>query len=284
LSRSGAVLVATSLFGVFGASAAVAEPGATVGALARKVQARPAKEPWTPVASGAVLSVGSGLRTLDRSSAELRLDAGGRVILTELTTVTLRGSRSIVLAAGQLDAELPAEAAPIELESGIVRISVRASGGPALARLRVQEGKVQAMSFAGAVRVESTGAAPLELAAGSGASVGASAAEKLLPAPVTSVPASGAAPDHANPRLWWEDVPGAGSYTVEVCRDEACAETEDRGAGVVGAPWAPEGLPLGDLYWRVCSTSPSGLDSPPSRAVRFTIRSLWRKPHPRPRT
>jgi hypothetical protein len=235
--------------------------------------------------SGAALAEGDGLRTLDRSSAEARVRGGGRVILTELTTVTLRAARSLALAAGQADLELPTGAAPLQVEVGGARISVRAGEGPALARIRLRDGTVQVMAYAGTARVEGPREAALELAAGSGisvASAGAPAQEKLLPAPLTSAPAPGSAPDHANPRLWWEDVPGAAGYTVEVCHDEACAGLEDRGVAVVGAPWAPEGLPLGDLYWRVAAVSASGLDGMPSQPVKFTIRSLWRKPHPRP--
>jgi hypothetical protein len=263
----------------------VAAAGPTVGAFARKAQSRPGTEPWTPVTSGAALAEGSGLRTLERSSVELRLEAGGRVILGELTTITLTGARSLALIAGQLDVELPADATPVEVESKGTRIAVRSEAGPALARIRTSEAGPLAMAFGGAARAQGPSGATVELAAGSGAVLGGGAAsEKLLAAPVTSVPAPGAAPDHANPRLWWEDVPGAGSYTVEVCRDEACAELEDRGVALVGAPWAPEGLPLGELFWRVCARSPAGLDGFPSRPVRFTIRSLWRKPHPRPRS
>jgi hypothetical protein len=226
------------------------------------------------------------MRTLDRSSAEALLAGGGRVILTERTTLTLREARSLVLVSGQVDAELPAAAPPLEVESGGARISVRAESGPALARIRLRDGAVQVMTFAGMARAQGPRETIVEVAAGSGLTLSGSTEptpEKLLAAPLTSVPAQGAAPDHANPRLWWEDVPGAAAYTVEVCQDEACGALEDRGAAVVGAPWAPEGLPLRELYWRVCAVAASGLDGPPSRPVRFTIRSLWRKPHPRPR-
>jgi hypothetical protein len=265
----------------------VAAPGgwSTLELVGHKAQSRAGKEPWTPVAAGAVLGLDDALRTLERSSAAARLDGGGRILLTELTTVTLRGARSLVLVAGQLDAELSADAAPVELEAGRARISVGAGEGPALVRVRLRDAAPQVMVLAGTARVAAGGGAALEVAAGSGLTVGsagASGAEKLLPAPLTSAPAPGSAPDHANPRLWWEDVPGARAYTVEVCHDEACGGLEDRAVAVIGAPWAPEGLPLGELYWRVVAVSASGLDGMPSRAVRFTIRSLWRKPHPRP--
>jgi hypothetical protein len=249
-----------------------------------KVQSRAAKEPWTPAAVGAVLDAEDGLRTLERSSAAARLDGGGRVLLSELTTLTRRGDRSLFLAYGQLDAELPAGGAPLEVAAGSARAVVRAGDGGALVRLRLRESALQVMVFAGTARLTEGGGPGDDVAAGQGRAPGhaGSGTEKLLAPPITSAPAQGSAPDHANPRLWWEDVPGATAYTVEVCHDEACAALEDRAVAVVGAPWAPEGLPLGELYWRVVAVSPSGLDGIPSRPVRFTIRSLWKKPHPRP--
>lgn len=270
-----------------GEGSVAATPGgwATLEVVGHEAQSRAANEPWMPVAAGAILGADDALRTLERSSAAARLDGGGRILLTELTTLTLRGARSLVLGAGQLDAELPGGGAPVEVDAGGARVSVGAGEGSALVRLRLRDAALQVMVFSGTARVTAVRGAAVDVAAGFGltlGSAGASSAEKLLPAPVTSAPAPGAAPDHANPRLWWEDVPGATGYTVEVCHDEACGGLEDRAVSVIGAPWAPEGLPLGELYWRVVAVSASGLDGMPSRAVRFTIRSLWRKPHPRP--
>jgi len=267
------------------APAANERPWATVGAVALTAQSRSGREPWTPVASGAQLRQGDGLRTLDRCSAEARFDGGGRVLLAESTTLTLSAARAVALGAGQADVLVPVGAALLEVAAGRARLSVAAAEGPATVRVRLRDGAVQVMAFAGKARVE--GVALLEVEAGFGVTLatrGATEPEKLLPAPLVSLPGPGAAPDHANPRFWWEDVPGAAGYTLDVCRDEACADVADRVASFRGAPWAPEGLPLGELYWRVSAVSPSGLDGVPSRPVRFTIRSLWRKPHPRPKS
>jgi len=104
--------------------------------------------------------------------------------------------------------------------------------------------------------------------------------EKLLPAVEVVAPIAEYSYDHANPRLSWKPVPGAASYTAEVCRDAACAALVDRATRLSVTRWMPDGLPLGKLFFRVSAVSASGLDGFPSQSVPFGVESLWRRPRP----
>jgi hypothetical protein len=94
------------------------------------------------------------------------------------------------------------------------------------------------------------------------------------------VPSAGAGFGQANPRFSWRPVTGAASYVVEVCQDAACGQLVDRATGVTRASWEADGLPLGDLYFRVSAVAHSGLDGFASPATPFRIESLWRRPEP----
>jgi hypothetical protein len=102
--------------------------------------------------------------------------------------------------------------------------------------------------------------------------------EGLLPPPVPLSPAPGSRLDHSNPRFSWRPRSAAASHTLEICRDPVCAELVARAEGVVAPRFQAEGLPLGELHYRVTARSESGLDGFPSAAVLFEIASLWRRP------
>ena len=106
--------------------------------------------------------------------------------------------------------------------------------------------------------------------------------EKLMQAPKLLTPNESESFDFSNPTLDWEPVPGAHGYTVEVCRDTLCGQLVDRAVGVKLSRWTPRGLPIGVLYWRVSASSPSGLDSYVSPALKFAIRTYWRRPVEQP--
>jgi hypothetical protein len=239
-----------------------------------------------PVASGMQLRPGDGLRTLDHSSAGVQFERGGQLLMGESTSITVSSAGSVVLTSGEADVRMPREALPLEIGVGEAKLSPLTSTEPASGRVRSRGAVRQVMAFAGVLQLSLPGRAPIDVPGGTGITLGAGDAasipEKLLAAPRPTTPVAGSAPDHANPRFWWEDVPGAASYRIDVCRDEACAEIVEQGVAVSGAPWTPAGLPLGQLYWRVFAVAESGLDSPPSRPLGFTIRSLWRQPYLQP--
>ena len=67
MNRSGAVLVAASCLVAGRAMPVAAAPGATLGALARKAQSRPGKEPWMPVATARNMSPGDVYAQLQKA-------------------------------------------------------------------------------------------------------------------------------------------------------------------------------------------------------------------------
>jgi hypothetical protein len=148
---------------------------------------------------------------------------------------------------------------------------------------RASGGGAQVMVFEGVSNVEAGGGS-VEVPRGMGTSVPQGGRplppEKLLPAPQVLAPVPGTAYGQSNPRLSWRPVAGAASYTVEVCVDAGCGQVVDRATRVAGTRWAPEGLPLGELHFRVMAVSASGLDGFPSSAVPFRVDSLWRRPDP----
>jgi hypothetical protein len=128
------------------------------------------------------------------------------------------------------------------------------------------------------------GGTTLQLVAGTGTVVPRegrpSPPEKLLPAPVPWQPTPGASLDHANPKLSWDPVEGAASYTVEICRDPGCGLLTTRITAVDHTSAVPDRLPLGDHYWQVRAVAGAGLDGVASEPRQLSIRSQWRKPHP----
>jgi len=261
--------------------------------LTRKVDGRPPAEPaWSSARVGDRLSQSGGVRTHEKSFAELILASGGRVVVGESSQIVLLdtgasvgpGLSSFELVSGQADVTTPPGAprdAEIEVVAGEARFRAHPGRqGGLLARARRTPNALVLAVFEGVGEL-SAGSTRLTLGQGQGTNYrkGVSAAvETLLGAPLPSAPALGAALDHANPRFFWDPVPGAASYTVEVCRDAACTQLIDRIEGITESQWASPGLPLGELHWRVAAMSRSGVDGVPSATVSFIVRSLWRRP------
>lgn len=259
----------------------------------RKVDGRPPKEPaWSSARVGDRLSRSGGVRTHEKSFAELILASGGRVVVGESSQIVLLdtgatagpGRSSFELVLGQADVTTPPGAprdAEIEVVAGDVRFRAHPGRqGGLLARARRTPTALILAVFEGIGEV-SAGSTRVTLAQGQGTHFvkgAAPAVETLLGAPLPSAPALGAALDHANPRFFWDPVPGAASYTVEVCRDAACTQLIERIEGITGGQWASPGLPLGELNWRVTAMSRTGVDGVPSATVSFVVRSLWRRP------
>ena len=270
-----------------------AVPAATVNHLSRQVEEQPSPIAWTDAKTGDVLVERDGVRTARQSSAELRFADGARLLVTEDSLVFLRRSgaalkgverKSIELETGQaeLDARTaaPAAAPPeVEIVVGASRTTSRPdkTGGAQTRARRAEEGSAKLMVYGGESEVEA-GGARVQVPRGMGTSVAPtgppSPPEKLLAAPAGTEPAAGAERACADPLFSWQPVPEAASYTVELCRDPACAELVARRTGETGAQWrSADPLPVGDYYWRVTARSRSGLDGYPSEGSRLAITS-----------
>ncbi len=266
-------------------------PTARVRKLAGRVENRPAPIPWDPARRDDLLLERDGQRTFSRSSSELEFPDGTRVVLTEESLVFFRRTgaglaaepqpRSVEIVEGQADLEargLPPGGAPVEVLIGGTRAvsQVDESGKAQTRARRSTEGSAQLMVYEGAGEVEAAGQR-VAVARGMGTSAGPGGPpappEELLPGPQTLRPAPGSRWDFNQPRLYWREVPGAVSYTVEVCRDAGCGELVQRRLGLTGTSWEPEPLPVADLFWRSTAVSPSGLDGYPSTAVPFSVLS-----------
>jgi hypothetical protein len=274
---------------------------AEIRGLSRKVEQKPHPElSWLPAHLGDVLRTRDGVRTYERSSAELAFDDGSSLVITEMSLVFLReraqalegepARRSVEILEGQADlAAKPrrtAQAPGIEIVVGGATATPRQTADrDTQARARTTGGGgAQLMVFGGAADL-AAGGTQVQVAEGMGSTVQKGGAptppEKLLPASRMFAPVPGTSYDHANPRLSWQPVEGAASYTLEVCRDLACGELVERATRVRGTRFTPDGLPLGALYVRVTAVSTTGLDGFPSPAVRFSISALWRRPDAR---
>jgi hypothetical protein len=269
-------------------------PAAQLSRLSRQVEEQPSPIPWSEARVGDVLVERDGVRTYRKSSAELSFLDGTRLQVTEDSLVFLRrtggnlkgvpGRRSVEIVEGQADLETrpvpgrPAASPEIEIVLGGTTATSRPGGaGTAQARARrSEEGGAKVMVYGGEGEVEA-GGSRVQVPQGMGTSVAKegppSPPEKLLPSPERTAPESGAALGCANPSFSWEPVADAASYTMEVCRDAACAELVDRATGIAEAAWRAAALPAGDFHWRVTARSRSGLDGYPSPASALSILS-----------
>lgn len=271
-------------------------PAAAVNRLSRQVEEQPSPISWTQAKTGDVLVERDGVRTARQSSAELRFADGARLLVTEDSLVFLRRSgaalkgverKAIELQTGQAEldarAAVPAAGAPnareIEIVVGASRTTSRPdrSGGAQTRARRAEEGSAKLMVYGGESEVEA-GGAKVQVPRGMGTSVAPSGPpsppEKLLPAPAGTDPAAGAERACADPLFSWQAVPEAASYTVELCRDPACAELVARQTGELESQWRPSApLPVGDYFWRVTARSRSGLDGYPGEASRLAVTS-----------
>ena len=272
-------------------------PSAEIRALSQHVDKKPHPDPtWIAASVGDPLRERDGVRTYEKSSAELAFDDGARLTLGEQSLVFLQRvgtslhgtpTRTLEIVEGQADlrsqkADGDRPLREVEILVGGARTTTRPGPSPtAQARARrSSEGGAQMMLYAGESAVEAAGKT-VDLKAGQGTAVPKGGAprpaETLLEAPRPTLPAPEARFDHANPRFAWSPVRGARSYAVEVCRDTGCGELVERAAGLSRPQWTPAGLPVGQLYWRVMAVSASGLDGFPSTPQVVSISTLWRR-------
>lgn len=265
---------------------------AEVSAVSQRVEEQSVPYPWTPAQVGDLLSHGDGVRTYERSSAELSFDDGARLTVSERSLVFIRDApepprqaprRSLEIREGQADLETRATALPSRLEIvvGTARAAPRSPGGTHARARTGAQGSAQFMVYGGATEVTAAGQ-QVTVPEGAGTSVSQgrppTPPEKLLAAPTLLEPAPGLALDHANPLFTWEPMAAAASYTVEVFRDAEGRQLVDRAAGLTAPRWRPAGLPMGELFWRATAVSATGLDGLPGEARPVSIRSYWRRP------
>jgi hypothetical protein len=278
----------------------IAAKRATIQQVFRQVEQMPFPRPWTPASVGGVLQERDGVRTFEKSSTELRFDNDARMIVSEDSVVFLREAapapenvsrKAIEIRAGQADLDVKQGASGVEngFEFHIgdtVGTTKTGSAGKAASRARrAGDGGSRIMVYDGEGEVTAAGRT-VAVPPGMGISVTAdgrtSGPEKLMQAPKPLTPNDSQTFDFSNPTFDWDPVPGAQSYTVEVCRDAECGQLVDRALGIRMTRWTPRGLPIGVLYWRVSAASASGLDSFVSQALKFTIRTYWRRPVEQP--
>lgn len=273
------------------------EPSAQIVSTARRVNQLPRPAPWRPAAEGDVLLEKDGVRTEKSASARLLFDDGVALTMSEDSLVFIRRQtrasapsprKEIEVELGQADVESSPtanRASSIEVVVGGARAaSTVEAGKPLKARSRKSESNTaQFMVFDGQSTVAAAGK-KVEVPAGSGTTVAPKSPpappEPLLPAPGGLEPGADGEFDRSAPRLAWQAVPGAASYTVEVCRDPACGSLAEIQRGVAGASAAPRESLEGELFWRVTAVAASGLDGFPSRTQRMVAVESVRPPAP----
>lgn len=256
---------------------------ALVDRVARRVDAKPDPEPWATAHEGDLLKENDGVRTFEKSSADLKFDDGSHLTMTENSLLFLkemkpaqRGpvSETIEIIDGQIDvASRPKKKATAELHVviGGTSISHKASGDrPVATRSRkASDAKAQVMVYGGSSVVASAGKS-VDVGAGMGTQVEQGKApeppQKLLPAPTLVEPAADATL-HAG--FGWKSVPDAVSYTIEIFRDADATQLVERATGIRETSWRTSALPYGDFYWRATAVNTAGLDGFPARLLHF---------------
>ncbi|MEA2414502.1 MAG: hypothetical protein QOI58_1159 [Thermoanaerobaculia bacterium] len=196
---------------------------ALVDRVARRVDAKPDPEPWATAHEGDLLKENDGLRTYEKSSADLQFDDGSHLTMTENSLLFLKemrpaqrrpASETIEIIDGQIDlTSRPKKKATAELHVliGATSISHNASvNRPVSARSRkASDAKAQVMVYGGSSVVASAGKS-VNVGAGMGTEVEQGKApqppQKLLPAPAIVEPAAEATLRSA---FAWKSVPDA---------------------------------------------------------------------------
>ena len=259
---------------------------------------------WRPPLKKEAANVFDMLRSLDqvetgkRSSAEITFSDSSVLRLNEESKVVLElaggfGStverESVELITGQADLE--GRSSDDSANSGIQLVFGAATARPTpsedgkiAARVRVQDATSQLMVYEGSSSL-AAGGKEVAVAQGMGSSAkkgeAPSPPEKLLPAPALVSPADGDALATPRPGFFWDVVPGAATYTVEICRDAVCGAIERRRTGLKETEWLPEDkLPKRSLHWRVTAQAASGLDGypAPTRGLDITSDEEDRRP------
>lgn len=256
-------------------------PAAQLVQLERRVESKPAPQPWGPAQVGDLLLDRDAVRTFDGASTEIAFTDGGHLRLTERSLVFLvRPSRAAVssrrgveIVEGEADLQLGnAGAAPREVEvvAGSARGALRsAPGSEASSRTRrAVAGGSQWMIYQGDATL-AAGGKRVELAAGTGSTVAAKSPptppEALLPAP-TLRPTLGSSTVASHLELAWEAVSGATRYIAELCPDPACGVVLQRATALAEPRWRPEPVAPGEYFWRASAVAVSGLDGFPASA------------------
>lgn len=243
----------------------------------RQVTDRLPPRGWRDATPNDLLLANDELQTAEASSAEIAF-SDSSLFVTELTLIifgletvarAVSDRQQIAIQRGQADLELKeGSASNIEVRLGNAALSrPRApEGGRSLTRNRVKEGQGQLMVYEGESEVEA-GGEQVGVGEGMGTSItpgqAPSPPEKLLDPPEIVAPLVGARLS-GDPTFEWQAVPGAVSYTVEVCRDANCGELVSRGTTTTTSWQSPTSLDNGNYFWRVNATSASGLDGYPS--------------------
>jgi hypothetical protein len=256
---------------------------ALVDRVARRVDAKPDPQPWAAAHEGDLLKENDGVRTYEKSSADLRFDDGSHLTMTENSLLFLkemkpaqRGpvSETIEIIDGQIDvASRPKKKATAELHVviGGTSISHNASANrPVATRSRkASDAKAQVMVYGGSSVVSSAGK-NVDVAAGMGTQVEEGKApeppQKLLPAPALTEPM---VETTLRSGFGWTSVPDAASYTIEIYRDADSTQLVERATGIRETSWRTSTLPYGDFYWRATAVSKTGLDGFPARVAHF---------------
>jgi hypothetical protein len=271
-------------------------PVARIDSVSRKVEEQPQPNPWNEARPGDLLVERDAIRTYRSSSAVMDFRDGTSLMVTEDSLVILNRAanrlqgapapvvHAVEIVEGQADVEVgslqmgSAEASRPEVEFVLGNTRARskpAASGRSQSRARKADGGgAKVMIYGGEGEVEA-GGAKVQVPQGMGTSVEKEGPpgppEPLLPAPRLASPTAGATAVCANPRLAWEPVAESASYTVEVCRDPACAELVERAAGAEGTEWRASALPAGAYHWRVTARGRSGLDGYPSATSRIVV-------------
>lgn len=264
--------------------------GAAVAALNNEVEKSLKRSDWIPASRGDELKQEDGLRTLERSSAELKFNDNSTLLLSEYSQiflenreVDLRGVDRGRIALERGRAELSfqpivrRQRTDIELVAGsaVARPTVD-NAGNAQMRATTDDAKVARFMVLQGESSVSAGGETVAVAAGEGTVVEKdkppSAPEKLLSAPMALTPADGAAWLASNQVLSWEPLDGAESYLVEICADVKCAQLLQVGATETHS-FAASLRQAGEFMWRVRGVSATGLEGIPSAASRFSLDS-----------
>jgi len=257
---------------------------ALVEKLSHHVERKPEPDPWIVARPGDKLAQRHGIQTFEASSAQLHFDDDTTLTLTESSMVFLREMKAVQPARDKSDIEIVGGSADVERpvktkRSSDLQITIgtsttrpKAGASGSKARVRAEENVAKVMAYRGGAAVESAGAS-VDVPQGMGVSVKPGekppAPERLLPAPsVANIDTR-----NARPQLQWSAVPGAKSYTIELCRDPRCGELVLRATDIVATSWSPASpLADGELMWRVTARSASGLDGYAATAAKLVIR------------
>ncbi len=252
---------------------------------------------WQPAAPGDSLASGQGLRTREKSTAELRFNAESSLRLGEFSQVflakketTLRGvdRGSIEVERGEVDLLFAPIAKPktrIEIVAGpsTTTPTITAGKPTELRTGATKDGGARVMVFAGQSNVSAGGAA-VAVKQGMGTRVPDAGPpmppEKLLAAPLIEVRQQ--TWNYSNGLLRWSAVPAAAGYVVLVCADELCTQIRQRqrveapapettSTGTVATFLQVDPLPLGTSHWRVHAVSGNELDGYPSVVAHIEV-------------